>query len=297
MIRYECNNIEQYSEHIKDMDIKFTQLKKCIFHTKFWQLNLENIQIQYTNWTISYKAEGALSEEFYSFVIMISKDKQIFNGCEIDDDSIIVIEPKKSMERVGIDSFNSIMIHVPKALVENTFESLQMGVYKVNSKQLLYKLKSIVCQLFHSNTSNPISKKYFSNLIWESIEAIITNTQIKDENSYYSKEYKKVSDFIEKNYKNDLSMAEIANHFKVTDRTLRNIFMEQVGISPKQFQKAIQINKFKDELLNNPKLNITDIMIRSGMKDHSLISKDFKSYFQVTPTQYKKRSISIQDDS
>ena len=291
MIKYECNIIEQYSEYIKDIDIKFTQLKKGIFHIDLWQLNLGNIQVKYNNSTVSHKIRGATSENFYCFLLYVSKNKHTYNGCEMQDNSFVISEPKKESEKIGMGSSSCFFIQIPREWVKNTFGYLETGVYNVNNKQLLTRLKCILCRLFHSNTSNPISKKYFSNLIWESIEAIITNTQIKDENSYYSKEYKKVSDFIEKNYKNDLSMAEIANHFKVTDRTLRNIFMEQVGISPKQFQKAIQINKFKDELLNNPKSNITDNLIQNGLKNHSLISKDFKSYFQLTPTQYKKRRI------
>ena len=293
MVKFKCNTIEQYEEHIKDIDIKITQLKKSIFQTEFWQLNLEDIQIQYTNWTTSYKAEGTISEGFYSFVLIISKDKQFFNGCEIDDESIIVIEPQKSMERVGIDSFSAVMIHLPKVWVENTFRYLKTGIYKANDKKLLVRLKSILYQLFYSDRSNPILTKYYSDTMRESIESIINNTQIKDGNSYYAKEYKKASDFMEKNYKNDLSIVEIANHFKITDRTLRNIFINQVGISPKQFQKAIQINKFKDELLKNSNSNITDIMIQNGMKDQSLGSKDFKEYFQISPTEYRKRSLSL----
>jgi methylphosphotriester-DNA--protein-cysteine methyltransferase len=63
--------------------------------------------------------------------------------------------------------------------------------------------------------------------------------------------------------------------------------MHQVGILPKQYQKAIQLNLLKDEIVRNKQSNITECIIESGMESHSLVSKNFKSYFKMTPSEFK----------
>ena len=91
------------------------------------------------------------------------------------------------------------------------------------------------------------------------------------------------------NYKSDLTIVEIAEKFDITDRTLRNIFVNQVGMSPKQYKHSISMNKFKDKLLKSKEDSVTDIFIRCGMRDHSLASKYFKDFFKLTPTEYRNK--------
>ncbi len=94
---------------------------------------------------------------------------------------------------------------------------------------------------------------------------------------------------MKKNYKENLSIKEIAFKFDVSERTLRNIFIRQVGISPKKYYKSLQLNKLRKELISNPNSKITDAILNSGMSYHSLAAKEFKEFFGVLPKDLKKR--------
>ena len=289
MIKNSCDNIEQFLAQIKNMDLDFTQLKKGIFHSELWELSINNIKIQYGNCRLSAKVQAAVNKDFYAFTFLASSHKQIFNGHLTDNNSLVIMEPNKECKRIAFGNFSFITIYIPKAFIKNRFKKLQTGIYKVLCNTLLQRFKNIIYMIFYSNTSDALLNEYFSEIILDHLEAIIAKTELSCITSYYDKKFIKISDFIKKNYKNNLSVVEIANHFKITDRTLRNIFINQIGISPKQFQKSIQINKFREELVKNTKDSISEIIIQNGMRDHSLVTKDFKAFFQKTPTEYKEK--------
>jgi len=93
---------------------------------------------------------------------------------------------------------------------------------------------------------------------------------------------------MKKEYKNNLLIEEIAEYFKITDRTLRNIFYRKIGISPKQYQKVLQMNYLKQAIIQNPHSSLSKLMLNQGMSSQSFITKEFKSYFNITPSEFRK---------
>lgn len=287
MIKYVSTNIEQYFEHIKKFDVHFTQLKKGVFYNEVSLLYLKTIIIQYVKSCSTSKAYGVLPKDYYAFSIINSQCKQTFNGCTLESDSIIILEPQTEGHRISHGNYDAVLVHIPKELVEKNFNSLKTGVYKVHNKKFIYRLQYILNRLIYVDTTNNSFSRYYYQLILLNLDTIISQIIVQYIPNHYYYTFTKISQFMKNNYKSNLSVPEIAKHFNITDRTLRNIFVEQTSISPKQFQKAIQITAFKDDLLQNPKDNISTIMIRNGMEHQSQVIKDFKSFFQKTPTKYR----------
>ena len=95
--------------------------------------------------------------------------------------------------------------------------------------------------------------------------------------------------FIELNYKENLTIEEIAFHFNISARTMRNIFFDVIGYSPKKYLIAYKLNMFKNAIKNNNKnLNISNLMINHNLHFQSQVNKDFKDFFNNTPFKYKK---------
>ena len=80
-------------------------------------------------------------------------------------------------------------------------------------------------------------------------------------------------------------MNTIAEYFSISDRTLRNIFINQTGISPKKYLNSIKLNKLKENLKKNTDKTITSLIFNSGFSNYSSTTKEFKKLFQIVPKE------------
>ncbi len=286
------NSIEELFEKIKHVDSTNLQLKKGIYSSKFSQVINGNNMIHHVITNISTSCEGVSHGNFYMLILVTSKDKQIFRNCELDSSSIIVIEPMTQYNKISFGENSTLVAYVPKQKIEERFSSLTTGVYKIKDKKDIELLLALSFQLFNSKSQNNQQVKHYSSLIIEKLMASLVNVSSLCNNCKQCKrclKFYSIIEFIQKEHKNNLTIEEIASHFKITDRTLRNIFQRQIGISPKQYQKSLQMNFLKQEIIKNPNTNIMNIITNQGMSFQSFVSKEFKSYFQITPNEYKKR--------
>lgn len=279
------NDIKNFSDFFRYFDLELVQLEEADCNASLIQTALDDIYIQHAwvNFSLEYKA--CIEKDYYSFSIIDAPPKQLHNGSILNGNCFIVNKPMQEYSGFAQKSHRSVTIHIPKKIVESIFTNLKSGIFKENS--FVVELKKLLFQLPYANLLDKNNVYYYNNLILEKIGLILLNPNYFNNQHYYYKVLKKITKYMKSNSKNNLTMIEISSKFKITDRTLRNIFMHQVGISPKQYQKAIQLNLLKDEILKNKKSNITECIIESGMGSHSLVSKNFKSYFKMTPSEFK----------
>jgi AraC-like DNA-binding protein len=93
---------------------------------------------------------------------------------------------------------------------------------------------------------------------------------------------------IKKNIQQDSQLERIAKQLNISSSRLRHLFTYEMGISPAQYQKALRLQKAK-HLLETTFLNVKEIMLQVGIKDESNFVRDFKRYYGVSPTMYRKQ--------
>ncbi len=93
-----------------------------------------------------------------------------------------------------------------------------------------------------------------------------------------------------------ITVQNLSKKINISSRQLRNIFNENVGLSPKQF---IRMMRFKKVLSSPPHLeeNKAQFANRLGFYDESHFIAEFKSFAGMTPNQYFKNLSFISDFS
>ena len=84
-----------------------------------------------------------------------------------------------------------------------------------------------------------------------------------------------------------LNLDEIAKKFKLSGRSLRNYFQEQLNISPKQYLIALRLTKIRDELqvLENKTGSVEKTARRFGFHHMGQFSKAYKEFFGELPSE------------
>ena len=85
-----------------------------------------------------------------------------------------------------------------------------------------------------------------------------------------------------------LTVDALAEHVGTSSRTLRRRFNAAIGMSPKGYLEAVQIEAAK-RLLEQTDLTIDSILTEVGFMDATSFRRAFKRAVSLTPTQYRQR--------
>jgi AraC family transcriptional regulator len=114
---------------------------------------------------------------------------------------------------------------------------------------------------------------------------------IKDK-QHIEREYKsrinRAFDYIEANIEKQFTLKEIASVANFSKFHFHRIFQAIIGETPFQFIVRLRLEKAASLLVSNPKETITEIATKCGFTDTSVFSRNFKSHFSKSASQYRK---------
>lgn len=85
----------------------------------------------------------------------------------------------------------------------------------------------------------------------------------------------------------DISIAQLAQDLKISERQLHKTFAYHVGISPKAFALIKKVIFVLKSLQQNPASDITDLAYEGGFYDQAHLTKVFKLYMRTTPRRLR----------
>ena len=101
---------------------------------------------------------------------------------------------------------------------------------------------------------------------------------------------KRIEKFINSNLKNDLSVTALCSEFRLARSEVYSIFKEYFGTSPAEFIKNRRLN-YAGKLLVTTHYPVNKIATLCGISDYNYFSKNFKAFFGVNPTKYRKNFV------
>nr|WP_281355515.1 Ada metal-binding domain-containing protein [Vibrio agarilyticus] len=85
------------------------------------------------------------------------------------------------------------------------------------------------------------------------------------------------------------SLPQLAERLGVSDRYLRMLFQQQIGMSPKQYSLYHQL-MFAKSLLHNSALSVTQIGLASGFHSTRRFNDAFKKQLHLSPSQVRREA-------
>jgi len=286
---YNITSVESLFEKMPLMISDNLQIKKGLFSSTLLEIEIDRNIIHHVSTSSAISSEGVSPKEFYMFIIFDSIEKQVFMNCTLDNNSIIVLEPLSEYYAHILGPHSALIIYIPKETIKMSFANLTTGVYKTESKKVFNEIFLLSRVLSKPCTINRKLIQYYSNLIIYKMRLCLLMIDRKHTENRQSIMFYKISNFMKKEYKENLEIKEISEYFQIPERTLHYLFFQQIGLSPKEYQKVIQMNYLKQEIIKNSNLTISNIMSNQGMSSQSYITKKFKLHFHMTPNEFKKR--------
>lgn len=95
---------------------------------------------------------------------------------------------------------------------------------------------------------------------------------------------------IHRNYAKNITMQQVATHVGLTPNYFCSKFHKEVGQSFKQYLRGLQLNHAAT-LLRVTDLSVSRICEDSGFSSLANFFKDFKVFYGMTPSQYRKQTV------
>lgn len=129
-----------------------------------------------------------------------------------------------------------------------------------------------------------------SALIYEILLEIIYQAKVQNSMSDQKKDLRllPVMDFIQKNYKEEIKLVQLAEIAQVTPQHFCTIFKKYNGIRIFEYINKIRIQESKKILLTDLNKSIKEVARDSGIDDISYYVSIFKRYTGYTPGEYRK---------
>lgn len=98
----------------------------------------------------------------------------------------------------------------------------------------------------------------------------------------------KCKEYLEKNYKEEISLETVAGEFHFNPSYLSTLFKQSFGTSFSEYLSSVRMRKALDLLINSD-CRVKQIAGMVGYKDSNYFIRSFKKKYGVTPDEFRKR--------
>lgn len=138
------------------------------------------------------------------------------------------------------------------------------------------------------NAKKPNYMKMINHLMNCLAIELIRLSRKQDQPSSNSDSIVMALDYIHHNYTNNITMQQVADYVGLTPNYFCSKFHKEIGQSFKQYLRGLQLNHAAT-LLRVSDMSISNVCEESGINSLAHFLRDFKAYYGVTPSQYRKQ--------
>lgn len=163
-------------------------------------------------------------------------------------------------------------------------------VLLTNYAEFSYAKEAISCGVYEYLVKSDIRPKELNEIL-ERINDSINSNETKHQNIVnennedeikYSKAIKKSLEYIDKNYKEHISLHDIAKYVYLSHEYFSRLFKEEVGENFSLYLTNYRMKK-AEKLLKTTDMKISQISMNVGYSNASYFSKTYKKYKGISP--------------
>ncbi len=252
-----------------------------------------NIQLKSCGFRYSYPEYARLnncSQSYYIYYII--DGKAIINNTVVKSGDVIFITNNIpfSVATDPNDLCTLAWISFRGEAVEVYLNELNLrSKFKIFRVENFEEILGLIYQILYEKPEKIYHPLYIESLFLRILglsRAMSDATQKKEDFTPIEKHVYSAMKYISRNYKSeDFRVSNVCGAIGISEKYLRKIFRENVGMSIKQYVTRMRINDAK-YLLGDSQNNITEIAARVGYKDYRRFYEQFKDKVGVSPSQF-----------
>jgi len=308
-IEGQFQDFDQFKQFAVGWDLDFKLLSKNNFHAYLNIYSNDTFQLAKTILRGTIHQKGLVPKGFRSIVLPGNMGVN-FNWLNKDVHSgqLLIFPRNGILESISFDNFDVYVISIKETKLHELINAYGFRnaerVFVKNEKFL--DLKTSFLQRFwkdvemflnyakmngkdQSFQSAQVEAKMIDHITFKILKYLETSQEIQRSKKPRKRDVAlgNAIDFISNNKSRFISVKELCEVTKVSERTLEYAFVEKYKIGPNAYIKAHHMNLVKKELIKmkGRKVRISDIAIKFGFHHMGQFSLDFKKQFGISPSK------------
>lgn len=182
------------------------------------------------------------------------------------------------------EGFQSIFI------VEPSMKSKGLGNANMQIDPLFAEYAELTARILENEGESELSDEIFTSLVLLISERA---TRRDDKSSGVRRAVGEAVLYINTRYQENISLDSLAERSGYSPRHLSRAFKELTGSSPIRYLENVRLTHAA-ALLSEGRLSVTEVAMSVGIEDSSMFAKCFRKKFGVSPTEYRRSSVSEQ---
>lgn len=261
-------------------------MSKGVFQTTLKEKILKNIVIKSVITNLNFETKGFMNKDYYGLFFCSFTDNVLMNNVHFDKSYLSIVPPGKEYYKLTKNKSTQFSLTIKKERFLELFSIYNFQIIELNKNHFGAFLR-LINSLLESQKKNEEDIDYQEFLIMSYLKLFFKEEYYLNDRYKYFEKFHKIVNYIKSYNLFDISIEELAFKFKISDRTLRNIFYTCAGMSPKKYLRILQLNNLRKNLFKND-IKISQIIIDENLPTQSQITKEFKEHFLKTPSSYKK---------
>jgi len=147
--------------------------------------------------------------------------------------------------------------------------------------ELYYKRFIKLCDFIYEENSEAEKENELLNFYFDFFSLFIENVDQTQNNE----KFEMIKMFIDKNYKENLSLSELSDIFKLNSFYIIRLFKSHINMTPHTYMLNVKINQSKKFL--KAKMSISSTALECGFFDQSHFHRNFLKFTAITPKEYQ----------
>jgi transcriptional regulator GlxA family with amidase domain len=168
------------------------------------------------------------------------------------------------------------------------------GIYTSGGSNSYWNLLVYLVEKFVDRDTAILTAKYFEVEIERNNQNVFM--VFAGYKSHQDDQILQVQNYIEENYKNKLTMEELASEAALSTRTLQRRFKQATNYTIAEYIQKMKIEAAK-KLFESEKLNVNDVLYEVGYADPKYFRLIFKKHTGMTPLEYRNKYLNMTNAS
>lgn len=307
LIDLEVNNFKNFAEQVHSWEVDFLQLDGKTFYSYLQQIIFPEVEIGHTYFNCHLDQKGTSPDDMWTFVIM-GEDSSMFKFNHIDTlstSTMVIYAPGEKINAVTYDGFHIYTFSIKDTLFKKLTQELELNhieekLFQIDRVELdpqqaftlRNHLKYILLDLTTSphtvisSEGNKLLLRYIPIRFFKEIGKQIgcaQNRVMQDRDLLFME----IRTYMHTHLHEQFTIEQLAKRFKVSERSIRNYFKEELHISPKQYLITLRLHKIHDTLqrASVKKGLIEQTARRFGFFHMGQFSKSYKDFFGELPSE------------
>ena len=319
LVSFDSNNIKSFiinrSLHIKKgiyfnlISISDEASVEVLTNTEFKSIKLDN-PFNYSNISSSLDIS-----EIYTKFYQEKGTNYNFSGEKHSYWELTYVDKGELLTTIDIVSYHlkqgDLIFYAPMQFhTQSTFEKISSSYLTINFKMnfnhadllcnkifsikrdYYFIVKKLIEELSNDNLySNDLSLCYLKQLIIQMLRLNNSHFHSKPtthmQQTYENELLNDILLYIDNNIYEKISVSTLCEHFCISTSMLHSLFRKNMNNTAKNYINELKLSKSK-ELIRNSTHTLSEISEMLGFSSIHYFSKKFKSYFNISPTEYSK---------